>query len=67
MLLDLIAKEVTVLKKKVISTLYVFTEQSYNMAESNNQTTRSQAVASGQKEFYTTRVSLQLLAVLGES
>ena len=29
MLLELIAKEVAVLKKKVISTLYVFTEQSY--------------------------------------
>lgn len=35
MLLDLIAKEVAVLKKKVISTLYVFTEKSYDMAESN--------------------------------
>ena len=29
MLLALVAKEVTVLKKKVISTLYVFAEQSY--------------------------------------
>ena len=29
MLLALIAKEVSVLKKKVISTLYIFTEQSY--------------------------------------
>ena len=29
MLLALIAKEVAVLKKKVISTLYIFTEQSY--------------------------------------
>ena len=29
MLLELIAKEVAVLKKKVISTLYVFTEKSY--------------------------------------
>jgi len=32
MLLQLIAKEVTVLKKKVISMLYVFTEESYETA-----------------------------------
>ena len=57
MLLALIAKEVAVLKKKVISTLYVFCEQSY---ESSAQKTVN-------SQFYTTRVSLQLLAILGES
>ena len=35
MLLELIAKEVAVLKKKVISTLYVFTEQSYEKSSQN--------------------------------
>lgn len=35
MLLELIAKEVAVLKKKVISTLYVFTEQSYEQSSQN--------------------------------
>ena len=57
MLLSLIAKEVSVLKKKVISTLYVFTEQSYDT---------SRKTQPGIK-FYSTRVSLQLLGVLGES
>ena len=61
MLLQLIAKEVAVLKKKVISMLYVYTEESYGGNESRNQ--KQQAAGKG---FYSTRVSLQLLQVLGE-
>ena len=61
MLLQLIAKEVAVLKKKVISMLYVYTEESYEGSESRN--LKQQEAGKG---FYSTRVSLQLLQVLGE-
>ena len=50
MLLQLVAKEVNVLKKKVTSMLYVYTEESY---EASNQTGGKQ-----KSSFYSTKVSL---------
>ena len=60
LLLDLVCKEVALLKQKVVQTLFIFLETSYIQA------TQSNSPPGASSPFYSTKVNLNLLRILGE-